>query len=211
MNRWIRPVLFLQLYFCSNAFAARIVGIEANQTSPVDSGYSFMDRVDEAIEPLRSLEYSGSAGFGSSGFQGTIAIGYLMGPYVLIETTSFYAREASGEVRYNLRSGISSDLTLRLGRRNGAIVPFGGTGVGFERWDQYSDQEPEPLNSSRDDSATVSQFAGLSIRISNNLQIKMTSRWLTWLDNPPFDLKTGFKERLSRRERRLDLGFGVIF
>lgn len=205
-------VFFLTAFMTvQTALAARVVGIEASQTQVGDSGYSFMDRVEEAVEPLRSLEYSGIAGVGSSGFQGSFVVGYLMGPYVLIETTPFYSKEFSRSIGYNLRSGINSDLTLRLGKRNGLIVPFGGTGVGFERWDQYLESDVNDGETLRDDNATVSQFVGLAIRMGSNMQLKMTSRWLTWLDNPPYDLTKRLEARLPRREKRLDLGLAVIF
>ena len=202
------------------AFAAKIIAVEkARAEEPAaDSGYTLMDRVEEAVEPLRALEYTAAMGFGSSGFQGALTIGYLLGPYVVLDTTGFYSRESDETRGFNLRSGINTDLTLRLGRRTGIMVPFGGTGVGFERWDQnltedldgLTDGVNEPI-SKRDDNATVSQFIGLAFRLTPNMQLKLTSRWLTWLDNPPFDLATRFESKLSRRERRMDLGVGVVF
>lgn len=202
------------------AFAAKIIAVEkARAEEPAaDSGYTLMDRVEEAVEPLRALEYTVAMGFGSSGFQGALTIGYLLGPYVVLDTTGFYSRESDETRGFNLRSGINTDLTLRLGRRAGIMVPFGGTGVGFERWDQnltedldgLTDGVNEPI-SKRDDNATVSQFIGLAFRLTPNMQLKLTSRWLTWLDNPPFDLATRFESKLSRRERRMDLGVGVVF
>lgn len=199
------------------AFAAKIIAVEkARVEEPAaDSGYTLMDRVEEAVEPLRALEYTAALGFGSSGFQGALTIGYLLGPYVVLDTTGFYSRESDETRGFNLRSGINTDLTLRLGRRTGIMVPFGGTGVGFERWDQnltegLTDGVNEPI-SKRDDNATVSQFVGLAFRLTTNMQLKLTSRWVTWLDNPPLDLASRFESKLSRRERRMDLGVGVIF
>lgn len=199
------------------AFAAKIIAVEkARVEEPAaDSGYTLMDRVEEAVEPLRALEYTAAMGFGSSGFQGALTIGYLLGPYVVLDTTGFYSRESDETRGFNLRSGINTDLTLRLGRRTGIMVPFGGTGVGFERWDQnltegLTDGVNEPI-SKRDDNATVSQFVGLAFRLTTNMQLKLTSRWVTWLDNPPLDLASRFESKLSRRERRMDLGVGVIF
>lgn len=199
--------------FASPVLAARIVGIEKRQgdEAPADSGYTFMDRVEEAVEPLRTLEYTAALGFGNSGFQGALTVGYPMGPYVLIDTTGFYSKENDATRGHNLRSGVSTDLVLRLGRRKGSIVPFGGTGVGFERWDQTLSEGVDQPVSRRDDSATVSQFAGVSFRMTEFTQVKLTSRWLTWLDNPPLELASRFESRLSRRERRIDLGVGVIF
>lgn len=203
------------------AFAAKIIAVEkAHVEEPAaDSGYTLMDRVEEAVEPLRSLEYTAAIGFGSSGFQGALTVGYLLGPYVVLDTTGFYSRESDETRGFNLRSGVNTDLTLRLGRRAGVMVPFGGTGVGFERWDQnltegatdgLTDGVNAPI-SKRDDNATVSQFVGLAFRLTPNTQLKLTSRWLTWLDNPPFDLATRFESKLPRRERRMDLGIGVVF
>lgn len=203
------------------AFAAKIIAVEkARAEEPAaDSGYTLMDRVEEAVEPLRSLEYTAALGFGSSGFQGALTVGYLLGPYVVLDTTGFYSRESDETRGFNLRSGINTDLTLRLGRRAGILVPFGGTGVGFERWDQtltegvtegVTDGVNAPV-SKRDDNATVSQFVGLAFRLTPNTQLKLTSRWVTWLDNPPLDLASRFESKLSRRERRMDLGVGVIF
>ena len=229
MKNWICNVaagLFFALAVASlsnhAAFAAKIIAVEkARAEEPAaDSGYTLMDRVEEAVEPLRALEYTAAMGFGSSGFQGALTIGYLLGPYVVLDTTGFYSRESDETRGFNLRSGINTDLTLRLGRRTGIMVPFGGTGVGFERWDQnltegltdgLTDGVNEPI-SKRDDNATVSQFIGLAFRLTPNMQLsKLTSRWLTWLDNPPFDLATRFESKLSRRERRMDLGVGVVF
>lgn len=199
--------------FSSAAVAARIIAVEKSrvQEPPADSGYTLMDRVEEAVEPLRALEYTAALGFGSSGFQGALMVGYLMGPYVVIDTTGFYSRESDETRGHNSRSGMNTDLTLRIGRRNGAVVPFGGTGLGFERWDQTLSEGVDEAISKRDDNATVSQFVGLAIRLTPNTQLKLTSRWLTWLDNPPLDLATRFESRLARRERRMDLGVGFIF
>lgn len=209
---WVAPSFFSQA-----AFAAKIIAVEkARVEEPAaDSGYTLMDRVEEAVEPLRSLEYTAALGFGSSGFQGALTVGYLLGPYVVLDTTGFYSRESDETRGFNLRSGINTDLTLRLGRRAGILVPFGGTGVGFERWDQtltegVTDGVNAPI-SKRDDNATVSQFVGLAFRLTPNTQLKLTSRWVTWLDNPPLDLASRFESKLSRRERRMDLGVGVIF
>jgi len=228
MKNWILHVaagMFAALAAASlssqAAFAAKIIAVEkARVEEPAaDSGYTLMDRVEEAVEPLRSLEYTAAIGFGSSGFQGALTVGYLLGPYVVLDTTGFYSRESDETRGFNLRSGINTDLTLRLGRRAGVMVPFGGTGVGFERWDQnltegVTDGLTDGVNapiSKRDDNATVSQFVGLAFRLTPNTQLKLTSRWLTWLDNPPFDLATRFESKLSRRERRMDLGIGVVF
>lgn len=202
------------ILYASDLMAARIMGIERariEEQTPDDSGYTLMDRIEEAVEPLRSLEYTVAAGFGNSGFQGAITTGYPMGPYVLIDTTGFYSRENDDARGYNLRSGVSTDLVLRLGRRKGAIVPFGGTGLGFERWDQTLSEGVDQPVSRRDDNATVSQFAGVAFRVTENTQVKLTSRWLTWLDNPPLDLASRFESRLPRRERRVDLGVGIVF
>lgn len=199
--------------FANPVFAARILGVEKGRVdeAPAESSRTFMDRMEEAVEPLRSLEYTTALGFGNSGFQGAVIIGYPMQPYALIDTTCFYSRENDETRGHNLRSGVNTDLVLRLGRRNGSIVPFGGTGVGFERWDQILSEGVDQPLSLRDDSATVSQFAGITLRMTENTQVKLTSRWLTWLDNPPLDLASRFESRLQRRERRLDLGFGFIF
>lgn len=204
-------------FFSQAAFAAKIISVEkARVEEPAaDSGYTLMDRVEEAVEPLRSLEYTVALGFGTSGFQGALTVGYLLGPYVVLDTTGFYSRESDETRGFNLRSGINTDLTLRLGRRAGIMVPFGGTGVGFERWDQtLTEGVTDGVNatiSKRDDNATVSQFVGLAFRLTPNTQLKLTSRWVTWLDNPPLDLASRFESKLSRRERRMDLGVGVIF
>ena len=209
----LATLIFANLIFPGTGFGAQIIGIEKGRVDdvPADSGYTFMDRVEEAVEPLRSLEYTAGFGFGNSGFQGALTVGYVMGPYVVIDTTGFYARESDDARGHNLRSGMSTDLTLRFGRRSGVLVPFVGSGVGFERWDQTLSEGVDLPISKRDDNATVSQFAGIAFRLTPSTQLKMTSRWLTWLDNPPLDLATRFESRLARRERRMDVAVGVVF
>ncbi len=83
--------LLLTFIFIESAFAAKIISVEKGRVEEpaADSGYTLMDRVEEAVEPLRSLEYTAAFGFGSSGFQGAVTVGYLLGPYVVLDTIGF--------------------------------------------------------------------------------------------------------------------------
>lgn len=202
------------------AQAAKIIAVEKGRVdSPAaetasdasSSGATFMEKVEDAVEPLRQFEYSALVGFGDSGLHGGVTVGYPMGPYVLIDTSGFYSRQTDPARGQNNRYGVGADLTLRLANRSGLIVPVGGTGVGFERWDQYlTEGVEEPVNG-RDDSTTVSHFAGLHVKLNDHMQLRWMTRWLTWLDKPPRDLATRFATRLPRHERRMEVGVGVIF
>jgi hypothetical protein len=201
----------------SAAFAAKILSVENAPVEKVaseseSSGSStFMEKIEETVEPLRQFEYSALLGFGDSGLHGGITVGYPMGPYVLIDTSAFYARQTDPSRGKNNRYGVGADLTLRLANRIAPVVPVGGTGVGFERWDQYlTEGVEEPVNG-RDDSATVSHFAGLHFKLNDHMQLRWMMRWLTWLDNPPKDLATQLATRIARHERRMEVGVGVIF
>jgi hypothetical protein len=218
IGKWLILTSALSVFVArGEAFAARIISVEnasvvKSQGDPDSSAdSSFMDRIEETVEPFRRFEYSALVGFGDSGLHGGVTVGYPMGPFVLIDTSAFYARQADPSRGKNNRYGFGADLTLRLANRIASIVPVGGTGIGFERWDQYlTEGVEEPVNG-RDDSATVSHFAGLHLKLNDHLQLRWMMRWLTWLDNPPRDLATQLATRLARHERRMEVGVGVIF